>query len=106
VNLEYPPRWQEDESYVRQQSHSREASVESQIQSQDNPNFVTSSFNDNMIANGMSGSQWSANNSQQMHPDELRTPSSKIDKEGETYQTFLKMIKEKNRQNDEIKIHN
>lgn len=69
-----------------------------------NEALVSSHSSEHFNFSGMNMSKWVPRDNQ-MHPDELKTSKHLMDKESETYKSFLKMIKQRaETQSDEIKI--
>jgi hypothetical protein len=104
VNVECPVRWAPEDSQATEQQRSRASSLDSHNQNYTNE-ILAASQNDDKFNFSGSTSKWGGANSGYMNPDELKT-SQNLENENETYKSFLKMIKEKNKKDNEIKIYN
>lgn len=105
VNLECPVKWRHEESNIsNDQNHSRQSSVERLQQNQSAERLISSQSSEVFSISGLNASKWIPKDTQ-MHADELKCNQSYLEKESETYKSFLKMIQERNQaQNDEIRI--
>ena len=106
VNLEWPVKWKPEDSNVGEQNLSRSISLENPIKRSPYPNeaLLSSQSSEQFNFSGLNVSKWIPRDNQ-MHADELKTSKNLMDKESETYKSFLKMIKQRaETQSDEIKI--
>lgn len=104
VNVECPVKWTPEDSHLTEQQRSRVGSLDRNNREHVEQILSTSQNEDRLNFSG-STSKWGGANSGYMNPDELRT-SQNLENENETYKSFLKMIKEKNQKDSEIKIYN